>query len=136
MAPEHETNRMKTLCLQYGSNLLKISSLRYLAQYAHTIGIQPYGDDNFRGYIHPVAAGDVLNDCTFDGLVDVIYLDKAPDTKFSDTMRLAGIRFRQTITVSGVYLFGANSDPFDVQYLYLESDGKYSIIRDNFGKQI
>ena len=98
-----------------------MSNLRYLTQYAQTIGMSTYYDDDlYRGYINPLAAGDVLSDATFDGLIDVVYLDKAP----SSNMRLAGIRFIQTSTVNAVYLFGRNSDPFDVQTLYLEQDGK------------
>ncbi len=113
---------MKTLCLNYGAQKLKISNLRYLTQYAQTIGMSTYYDDDlYRGYINPIAAGDVLSDVTF---IDVVYLDKPPRKEMSYTMRLAGIRFMQTIAVNAVYLFGRNSDPFDVQALYLEQDGK------------
>ena len=83
-----------------------------------------YDDDLYRGYINPLAVGDVLSDVTFAGLIDVVYLDKAPSPDMTDSMRLAGIRFRETTTVNAVYLFGRNSDPFDVQTLYLEQDGK------------
>lgn len=115
---------MKTLCLNYGAQKLKISNLRYLTQYAQTIGMSTYYDDDlYRGYINPIAAGDVLSDVTFDRMIDVVYLD-APRKEVSYTMRLAGIRFMQTTTINAIYLFGRNSDPFDVQTLYLEQDGK------------
>ena len=40
-------------------------------------------------------------------------------------MTTAGIKFRQTVSVNAVYLFGTNSDPSDVETFYLQEDGGF-----------
>lgn len=130
---------MKTICLYHGiceanKTQLTMSAVRWVEQYARTLGLKRYDDSYYRGWIHPYAVGDLLMDATFDGLID-IWVNK--DTKdYYDSVRFAGVRFRQTTTVSSLYLFGANSDPFDVEYMYLKSNGKESAIFDTNGKLI
>lgn len=119
---------MKTLCLNVGYNGdmtgstptgVTTSTIRMLVQKAAGMGIDSFDDGYYYGWINPIIVRDILNNCCFDGLID-IYIDK-PSSEVSDgTMRLGGIRFRQTVGINDIYLFGKNSDIRDVETIYWE----------------
>ena len=66
---------MKTLCLVCSSAnpsvgaKLTVTGLRKLYQLALATGLKPYPDDNFRGWISPYTAHDVLS--SFNVFTDI-----------------------------------------------------------------
>jgi hypothetical protein len=91
---------------------LTANNIRSAAQSLVSVNARPLVDNQFGGIIHPNVVRDVLNDTSFNGLTDIIKRDGDMRKMLfdlpanEDTIKFAGVTFKQTSTAPTVTIAG------------------------------
>src|ERR1700692_372230 len=94
---------LPVLRIIYDDNSLKMSLLRNTVQKAVAMGLSTFEEDQFYGWINPLATKKLIADCTFNGLIDIKYTGKLRE---KSGIFFSGIKFIETSLVDEIYIFG------------------------------
>lgn len=90
---------------------LSVEKLKYVTDYAKTLGLELFGDGRYKGWIHPFGLYDLFNDFGFGPEHEV--------TVQSSFIDICGVLFHETVWTKSLVIFGKNSDPIDIKECFI-----------------